>query len=73
MASGIRLRQHDAMPVSPMATLRMSSPDEAWTRSAPAARRPASTTVNEPAKPTTDATTPAITGWASDRVMRGRG
>ena len=59
---GSRVRTLMSTASSPMITLAVSSPEAACVRSAPTARRPASTTVNELAKPTSAVITPAVTG-----------
>ena len=62
IAIGIRCRSPSQVAQIPAATLTVSSPEAAWASLAPTARSPASTTVNELAKPTTAVTTPASTG-----------
>jgi hypothetical protein len=59
---GIRCRSPSQIADRPIVTHSASRPDEAWVGLAPTARSPASTTVNELAKPTTAVTTPASTG-----------
>ena len=69
MLSGIRDRQDSTMPSTPMPMLSVASPDADSARSAPIACSPASTTENEPTKPTSAATSPATIGCASLRLI----
>src|SRR5437868_7181466 len=62
MVIGRRWRRPRRMATTPTETQRASSPEAAWSDEAPTARRPASTTVKELAKPTRPVTTPAMMG-----------
>ena len=62
MLTGSRVRTLMSTASTPMITLAVSSPEAALLRRRRPARRPASTTVNELAKPTSAVITPAVTG-----------
>ncbi|GGM30104.1 hypothetical protein GCM10007977_034220 [Dactylosporangium sucinum] len=63
MLIGMRYRSPSPIATTPIPTQSASSPDAAWAGVAPTARRPASTTVNELAYPTTALTSPDTIAW----------